>query len=404
MSKMDKNNTMDITSLLEKIKKRNLYHNILEIEGVRDPIFNLDKLNLTADKIHDRFDNLGLAVAEQQFTVEGFDGTFRNIEATFKNAPTASEDYVILTSHYDTVPNTVGANDNASAIALQFEIARILTEENLALNVKFVSFTLEELNPFLVCQGIQKAQELGLKDAQNRISSYHFKQIRKKMDNLYSQLESEGISGEEITKRSLATLKPEMTPKEIEYYTYFQSLYPSKEGFDSVGFDGFMGSSHWVDRYENSASHIKKVFNFDEIAFTSKKKYSHFLPDGLPISQFPQYRLQLEDMVGNFIIFFSDTNSEWMLDSLFQKAKALDLPYLGFPTQMDYATMKQQMPQMLAADHAPFWRAGIPCILVTDMGEYRSPYAHNMGDTIDILDFDFLKKVTQITLASLLEN
>ena len=36
--------------------------------------------------------------------------------------------------------------------------------------------------------------------------------------------------------------------------------------------------------------------------------------------------------------------------------------------------------------------------------QYRSPYAHTMADTIDTLDFDFLKKVTQMTLATLLEN
>lgn len=401
---MNKMNKINITTILEKIKKRNLYQNILNIEGVRDPIFNFDRLNITADKIYDRFESLGLSVEEQKFTVEGFDGTFRNIEATLKNSQTNSDKYMVLTSHYDTVPNTVGANDNASAIALQFEIARILTEEDLNLNVKFVSFSLEELNPFLVKQGILKGQELGLKDAQNRISSYHFKQIRKKMNDLYSQLQSEGISGEEITKRSIATLKPEMTTKEIEYYSYFQSLYPTKEGFDSVGFDGFIGSSHWVDQNKDNVNQIKFVFNFDEIAFTSKKKYSHHIPEGIPVSQFPQYKLQLEDQIGDFIILFSDDKSEWMLGSLFKNAEAIDLPYLGFPTQMNYNTIKKQLPQMLAADHAPFWRAGIPCIFVSDMGEYRSPYAHTMADTIDTLDFDFLKKVTQMTLATLLEN
>ncbi|MHA1673746.1 MAG: hypothetical protein ACTSYI_08955, partial [Promethearchaeota archaeon] len=102
--------------------------------------------------------------------------------------------------------------------------------------------------------------------------------------------------------------------------------------------------------------------------------------------------------------FFSDANSEWMLDPLYKNAKLVDLPYLGFPTQMDYNTMRIHMPQMNAADHAPFWRAGIPCILVTDMGEYRSPYAHNMGDTINVLDFDFLKKVTQMTLTTLIDK
>ncbi len=393
-----------ITALLEQTSKRNLYQNILDLEGERDPIFNFEALDLTATKIHDRFENLGLSVTEQKFTVDGFDGTFRNIEATLKNSPSSMDDYVVLTSHYDTVPNTIGANDNASAIALQFEIARILAQGDLNLNVKFVSFTLEELNPYLVNEGIKKAQELGLKDAQNRIKSYHFKQIRKKMNQSYEHFEGEGIPLEEISPRCLEVLKSDMTPQEFEYYTYFESLYPPSGEYDSVGFDGFMGSSRWVEAQIDRKTRIKRVFNFDEIAFTSKKKYSATLPEGIPLAQFPQYKVNLEDRIADFIMFFSDANSEWMFGSLMKHAELFDLPYLAFPTRMDYLSMKTQLPQMMSADHAPFWRAGIPCILVTDLGEYRSPYAHNMGDTIEILDFDFLEKVTQMTLGTLLEE
>ena len=51
-------------------------------------------------------------------------------------------------AHYDSVAGTVGADDNASAIAVQLETARLLKEilesEGLDLSVKFVSFALEE--------------------------------------------------------------------------------------------------------------------------------------------------------------------------------------------------------------------------------------------------------------------
>ncbi len=397
---------MNTKSILEKIKKQNLYQNILEIEGVKDPIFNFEKLDLAAENIHDRFNKLGLSVTEQQFTVEGFDGTFRNIEATLQNSSASADEYVVLTSHYDTVPNTIGANDNASAIALQFEIARVLTKEDLDLNVKFVSFTLEELNPYLIGEGIKKSQELGLRDAHNRVSSYHFNLIRKKMNKMVSQFETEVSSREEGIHRSIIALKSEMTPEEIEYFTLFQTFNSnsSAEDYDRVGLEGLIGSSRWVDHQKQIATNIKCVYNFDEIAFTSKKKYSHSFPEGLPLAQLPQYKVQVEDQVGDFIALLSDNNSEWMLNSLFKHAETLDLPYLGVPSQMDYPTLKTKMPQMLYADHAPFWRARIPCIFITDMGEFRSPYAHNMGDTIDHLDFDFLEKVTQMTLGALLEE
>jgi Zn-dependent M28 family amino/carboxypeptidase len=53
-----------------------------------------------------------------------------------------------LGAHYDSVFGTVGADDNASAIAVQLETARHLAalkgREELDLTVKFVSFALEE--------------------------------------------------------------------------------------------------------------------------------------------------------------------------------------------------------------------------------------------------------------------
>ena len=54
----------------------------------------------------------------------------------------------LVGAHYDSLKGTVGADDNASAVAVQLEVARVLsslkTIENLDLTVRFVSFALEE--------------------------------------------------------------------------------------------------------------------------------------------------------------------------------------------------------------------------------------------------------------------
>jgi Zn-dependent M28 family amino/carboxypeptidase len=56
--------------------------------------------------------------------------------------------HYILGAHYDSVWGTVGADDNASAIAVQLETARelksVLGGKELGVGVKFVSFPLEE--------------------------------------------------------------------------------------------------------------------------------------------------------------------------------------------------------------------------------------------------------------------
>jgi Zn-dependent M28 family amino/carboxypeptidase len=70
-----------------------------------------------------------------------------NVVAEISFCANPSKRYLIG-AHYDSVAGTVGADDNASAIAVQLEVARHLKalkdHEELDLAVKFVSFTLEE--------------------------------------------------------------------------------------------------------------------------------------------------------------------------------------------------------------------------------------------------------------------
>jgi Zn-dependent M28 family amino/carboxypeptidase len=51
---------------------------------------------------------------------------------------------VILGAHYDTVPSTPGADDNASAVAVLIEVARLLSGQRGDRTVRFVAFACEE--------------------------------------------------------------------------------------------------------------------------------------------------------------------------------------------------------------------------------------------------------------------
>ncbi len=54
------------------------------------------------------------------------------------------EEIVILGAHYDTVPESPGADDNASAVAVLLEAARLLRGHPTARTVRFIAFTCEE--------------------------------------------------------------------------------------------------------------------------------------------------------------------------------------------------------------------------------------------------------------------
>lgn len=87
------------------------------------------------------FASLGYEVARQTYVAEGVESS--NLEVTAPGASRASE-IVLVGAHYDTVPGSPGADDNASGVAGLIEIARELRGAPLARTAKLVAFVNEE--------------------------------------------------------------------------------------------------------------------------------------------------------------------------------------------------------------------------------------------------------------------
>jgi len=85
--------------------------------------------------------SLDYDVARQTYVAEGVESS--NLEVTVPGATHASE-IVLVGAHYDTVPGSPGADDNASGVAGLIEIARELREARPARTVKLVAFVNEE--------------------------------------------------------------------------------------------------------------------------------------------------------------------------------------------------------------------------------------------------------------------
>lgn len=56
------------------------------------------------------------------------------------------------------------------------------------------------------------------------------------------------------------------------------------------------------------------------------------------------------------------------------------------------------------SDHAPFWRAGIPALVVTDTHVARNPNYHRPSDTPDTLDYNRMSAITQALLKALADR
>lgn len=92
----------------------------------------------TARKLKD----FGYEVEMQLFTVDG--RTSRNVVARW---PGAKRFPLVVGGHIDSVPDSPGANDNASGVAALIELARIFKGTDQANFITFVAFGSEEYGP-----------------------------------------------------------------------------------------------------------------------------------------------------------------------------------------------------------------------------------------------------------------
>jgi len=98
-------------------------------------------LEAAADYIGAEFSALGYQPVRQAYQTRGM--RCENLEVSAKGAA-RTHPTIVVGAHYDTVPGSPGADDNASGVAGVIEIARALWPLRLASTVKLVAFVNEE--------------------------------------------------------------------------------------------------------------------------------------------------------------------------------------------------------------------------------------------------------------------
>jgi Zn-dependent M28 family amino/carboxypeptidase len=98
-------------------------------------------LEAAATYIEGEFQTFGHTVERHWYETQGQRTCNLIVERLGTNRP---EQIVILGAHYDTVSTTPGADDNASAVAVLIETARLVRGASFRRTVRFVAFTCEE--------------------------------------------------------------------------------------------------------------------------------------------------------------------------------------------------------------------------------------------------------------------
>jgi Zn-dependent M28 family amino/carboxypeptidase len=256
--------------------------------GPRTPLHR-DSLVRAANYIHSVFAEAGLSVREQDYQYYG--QRVANVIGT-PPAGTEASAYYVVGAHYDTVPDTPGADDNASAVAVMLELARRLRQERLKAPVLFAAFTLEEPPAYLT---------------------------------------------------------------------------------------GHQGSRIFVRRCQSNGDRVLGTIILEMVGYTAPRQHYPYL------ARWPGYPAE-----GNFIGIIANLRS-WRFGRAVLRGfrKNTDLPveslFLPFNGRL--------LPETRLSDHASFWDAGLPALMVTDTAFFRNPNYHLPSDTIDTLDFTFMAEL-----------
>ncbi len=156
-----------------------------------------------------------------------------------------------------------------------------------------------------------------------------------------------------------------------------------------------LGSGQFVEAFLPQAEFkVKCAHILEMVGYARPEPGSQKLPTGLPI-QLPER--------GDFLGLLANGLSGDALDIAIETARTYlpDFPVIGLEVELG---VERVFPVLARSDHVPFWRQGIPAVMWTDTSEFRNPNYHQVTDTPETLDYDFLARVTRALTATVIRQ
>lgn len=136
----------DIADMIQQIEE-NLVYSYLEQLVSFGPRYTGTKNCTTAgDYIYSEFENMSLDVEFHEWKFSKFKS--KNVVATLNGYDSSSNATIIISAHYDTVRDSLGANDDGSGVAVVLAIAKILSKYSFRHNICFIAFSGEEVGTY----------------------------------------------------------------------------------------------------------------------------------------------------------------------------------------------------------------------------------------------------------------
>ncbi len=143
--------------------------------------------------------------------------------------------------------------------------------------------------------------------------------------------------------------------------------------------DGLRGSRQHTLRL---AGPVRAMLSLEMLGYTDHRPGGQRLPPEL-VGRYPD--------VGDFIGVVGNGASAGLVGEVAQALRRVE----GLPVEMLVVPGNGEvLPDSRRSDHASFWDAGHPALMVTDTSFFRNPHYHQRSDTPDTLDYPFLARVT----------
>ena len=154
-----------------------------------------------------------------------------------------------------------------------------------------------------------------------------------------------------------------------------------------------VGSEYFVRDIASKTSYVG-VINLEAVGYTSGPGTQKVLPGFQKLFPDIYHHLREQDFSGNSLAVISRSDSNFLSDTIRNSAGKylpdLDVLGLQLPDGLPIPT------DLLRSDHASFWSANIPAVMVTDTADFRNPHYHSKHDTPETLDYEFLRKITNL--------
>ncbi|MGB3297880.1 MAG: M28 family peptidase [Phormidesmis sp.] len=270
-----------------------LQQHLQALTGPRDPYLGSGRHDLSQQYIRAELGQWG-EVTAQRFVVQGRE--YCNwCSVTLGTQPKLAP--LLVGAHYDTVPGSPGADDNASGVAVLLLLAELMSQQPPRRTIHWLAFDLEEY--------------------------------------------------------------------------------------------GLVGSTVCAQSWQSDGRALCLMLSLEMLGYFSSEPGSQRYPLDVLSRLYPDQ--------GDFIALIGNGSTLTKMRHLKKYLKQAGAPCQWLPV----LNQGRQIPATRRSDHAPFWDAGYPAILVTDTADLRNPHYHTASDRPQTLNVPIMEKITKGLAAGL---